>query len=121
MVFFLNKSYVFGVNKGELEVWWAHDGSQPGMPAPIYYPYNVQRYQNEWPTNSAEIIIASGEGSGDWVGGEPSVYVQNNSNQDGYNPNEEHALTFSGKVFALRDDLNESDSSEKRRPREAFK
>ncbi|MCK5528755.1 MAG: LamG domain-containing protein, partial [Kiritimatiellae bacterium] len=106
------QSYIFGVNKGELEVWWAEASVQKDLPSPIYYPYQVQRYENYWPTNASEIIIASGEGSADWVGGEPSIYSQNDSSADGYNPNEEHALIMGGKVFALRDDLNTEDSSE---------
>lgn len=106
------QSYIFGVNEGELEVWWAEAGKQKDMPSTIYYPCQVQRYNNYWPTNASEIIIASGKGSGDWVGGAPIIYTQNNSDADGYNPNEEHALIMGGKVYALRDDLNEEDSSE---------
>lgn len=47
-----------------------------------------------------------------WVGGSPSVYYQNDPDQDGYNPNEEHALIMGSSVYALRNDLNGVDSSE---------
>ncbi len=55
-------SYVFGVNTGLLEVWWANRSRQPDMPA-VYYPSRVQRYQNVWPSDPPEIVIASGLGS----------------------------------------------------------
>jgi len=55
-------SYVFGVNTGLLEVWWANRSRQAGMPA-VYYPSRVQRYKNVWPTDPSEIVIASGLGS----------------------------------------------------------
>ena len=40
-----------------------------------------------------------------------SVYVQNDSTQPGYNPNEEHAMVLGGVAYALRTDLNRSKSS----------
>ncbi|HNQ87647.1 MAG TPA: LamG domain-containing protein [Verrucomicrobiota bacterium] len=55
-------SYVFGVNTGLLEVWWANRSRQTGMPA-VYYPSRVQRYANVWPADPPEIVIASGLGS----------------------------------------------------------
>jgi hypothetical protein len=55
-------SYVFAVNTGMLEVWWAHRSRQPGMPA-VYYPSQVVCYTNVWPTNTSQIVIASGLGS----------------------------------------------------------
>ncbi len=54
-------SYVFGVNTGQLEVWWGHRSRQTDMP-PVYYPSQVVRYTNVWPTKPPEIVIASGEG-----------------------------------------------------------
>ncbi|MCX8108009.1 MAG: LamG domain-containing protein, partial [Verrucomicrobiae bacterium] len=56
------ESYIFAVNTGMLEVWWANRTRQEGMPA-VYYPSLVSRYRCEWPTNSPQIIIASGLGS----------------------------------------------------------
>ena len=41
----------------------------------------------------------------------PSIYVQNDTNSAGYNPNEEHALLLGGAAYALRDDLNGSQYS----------
>jgi hypothetical protein len=54
-------SYVFPVNEGGLEVWWANRSTQSGMPA-VYYPSYVSRYACDWPTNAPEIVIASGKG-----------------------------------------------------------
>lgn len=55
-------SYVFAVNAGELEVWWANRSRQIDMPA-VYYPSQVSRYTNVWPTSPKQIVIASGLGS----------------------------------------------------------
>jgi hypothetical protein len=61
-------SYVFGVNTGQLEVWWANRSrwstgiSSGGMPA-VFYPSRVVRYANVWPENAPQIVIASGLGS----------------------------------------------------------
>lgn len=62
------ESYVFGVNTGGLEVWWANPSrwSLPvpgaGMPA-VYYPSRVVRYANVWPDDPPQIVIASGLGT----------------------------------------------------------
>jgi len=56
------QSYVFAVNTNILEVWWANKSRQDGMP-PVYYPSHVIRYNNIWPTNAPQIVIASGLGS----------------------------------------------------------
>jgi hypothetical protein len=62
-------SYVFGVNTGQLEVWWANRSrwstsliTSGDMP-PVYYPSRVVRYTNVWPENPPQIVIASGLGS----------------------------------------------------------
>jgi hypothetical protein len=55
-------SQIFGVNTGLLEVWWANRSRQPGLPA-LYYPSRVQRYQNVWPADAPDIVLASGLGS----------------------------------------------------------
>ncbi len=106
-------SYVFAVNPGTLEVWWANQTLQSGMPA-VYYPSRVVRYTNTWPENPAQIVIASGLGSSAdaLVLGTPSVYVQNDPGQPGYNPNEEHAFVLDGVAYALRSDLNGPASSD---------
>ncbi len=53
---------MFGVNTGQLEVWWANRSRQTDMPA-VYYPSRVARYNNVWPTDAPHIVIASGLGS----------------------------------------------------------
>ncbi len=62
----------------------------------VAWPYQPVRYLTVWPTNAETIFIAGGQGSGpvnlpdqNW-----SVYRQPNTNQPGYNPNEEHAFRF---------------------------
>jgi hypothetical protein len=114
-------SHVYAVNTGQLEVWWANQSQQPDMPA-VYYPSRVVRYLSEWPTNAPQIVIASGLGSsGDQqppalpfdgqLDATAYIYSQNDPTQDGYNPNEEHALILGGVAYALRNDLNTSNSS----------
>lgn len=100
-------SYLFPVNTDDFEVWWANGSPwNSEMPASVFYPSLVRLYESHWPTNAPEIIIASGLGSHTNRMYSPSVYYQNNPDEDGYNPNEEHALTQNGVVYALRDDLN---------------
>ena len=55
-------SYVFAANTGQLEVWWANQSRQVDMPA-VYYPSRVTRYQNVWPDDPPQLVIASGLGS----------------------------------------------------------
>lgn len=43
--------------------------------------------------------------------GSATIYAQNDHTLPGYNPNEEHALVLGGVVYALRNDLNTSNSS----------
>ena len=115
-------SHVYAVNTGQLEVWWANQSQQPDMPA-VYYPSRVVRYLSEWPANAPQIVIASGLGSsGDQLQPQTlqfdgqldataSLYYQNDPTLPGYNPNEEHALILGGVAYALRNDLNTSNSS----------
>ncbi|MCP5517530.1 MAG: hypothetical protein H7A45_09780 [Verrucomicrobiales bacterium] len=115
-------SHVFAVNRGQLEVWWANQSRNTDMP-PVFYPSRVVRYTNSWPANPSQIVIASGLGStGEQPAGaeiwdplralQPTIYVQNDPAADGYNPNEEHALLLDDVVYALRNDLNQADSSD---------
>ena len=104
-------SYLFGVNQGMLEVWWANLSRQEDMP-PVYYPSYVSRYTLEWPTGMPQIVMASGLGSSEYLLSADTIYVQNEAGQPGYNPNEEHALVLGGIVYALRNDLNTALSSE---------
>jgi hypothetical protein len=105
-------SYLYGVNTNLLQVWWFEQGIAD-MPTPIYWPSFPVNYEVQWPADTNEIVIASGQGSGplptQWD--DPKLYVQNISALPGYNPNEEHALLLNGTVYALRNDLNVSNSS----------
>jgi hypothetical protein len=66
-------SKIFGVNRGNLEVWWANAsqywtlaGVSPDevqLPQPIYFPSAAAMYRNIWPSNANEIVVASGRGT----------------------------------------------------------
>ena len=85
----------------------------------IFWPYQPVRYEPQWPTNAPHLVIASQQGTGvidpaqmvNW-----QLYFQNDPNQPGFNPNDEHALTmpYSGgqAVFALRSDLGTPQTSQ---------
>ncbi|MFM1942368.1 MAG: hypothetical protein RI897_1350 [Verrucomicrobiota bacterium] len=100
-----------------LEVWWFREsssqvgynsGSTSGEFSQIYWPSVIGRYDLRWPTDAREIVLASNDGSGPLgnILAKGSLYVQNDPDADGFNPNEEHALIQGGQVYALRDDLN---------------
>jgi hypothetical protein len=85
------------------------------IPAPssdfkdLYVPGKIGRYTVSYPASTTpQIVIAQGVGTGDLSAAEAagSVYYQNDSTKPGYNPNEEHALAFDPRVYALREDLN---------------
>ncbi|HOX59961.1 MAG TPA: LamG domain-containing protein [Candidatus Paceibacterota bacterium] len=111
------ETYIFGVNGGRLEVWWAQRVQQTDMPEPVYFPAWACAYSNVWAVNNApEIVLASGKGSPAFQSGDTaSIYAQNNISLPGYNPNEEHALMGQDQggwvAYALRDDLNIPQSS----------
>ncbi|HOW96705.1 MAG TPA: LamG domain-containing protein [Kiritimatiellia bacterium] len=105
-------SYIFAVNTNDFEIWWARPSSQTDLPSQVYYPSLAVHYHATWPTNAPQIVIAGGRGSGDDVLSAPSIYYQNDGALPGYNPNEEHALVLGGKAYALRDDLNRTNSSQ---------
>ncbi len=116
---------IIGVNalsgNDQLEVWWYKKSAPAGSAITgTYWPSFVQKYQLQWPTtsnptgaNQDQILLASNEGSGELPGTQATgtLYIQNNPNLPGYNPNEEHALMLNGRVWALRDDLNVATSS----------
>ena len=93
-----------------LEVWWFRSrnlGAAKGFKT-IHWPSAIGRYTIKWPEAPREIILASDDGTGplNSLEAKGSIYVQNNPDFHGYNPNEEHALVAGGQAFALRDDLN---------------
>ena len=105
-------------SKDELTVWWYKKIEFPAATKiePFYVPAIAAHYEVSWPENPQELVIASNLGLEN-----PSLtstqkagrlYVQNNRDQIGYNPNEEHALMLDGNVYALRVDLNQEDSSD---------
>jgi len=86
----------------------------------VFWPAKAVRYNPRWPFDPDRIIIASEQG-GEVLGQQPldpqlfpsaQIYVQNDFDLPGYNPNDEHAFmqpssTGSGfqAVFALRSDF----------------
>jgi hypothetical protein len=100
-----------------LTVWWFRKVVPPSNKfEPFYLPAVAARYTVSYPENPQELVIASGKGvenpglTPDQAAG--SIYYQNNPQQRGYNPNEEHALMLAGNAYALRDDLNTPTSSQ---------
>ena len=72
----------------------------------IGWPTTPKRYEAAWPSPNP-VTITIGEGkvvSADYP--KAMVYNQPDSNQPGFNPNEEHALLTGGSLYALRNDLN---------------
>jgi len=99
--------------QNQLTVWWFKQVVAPNANfASFYLPSVVGHYTVVYPTSPAppEIVIASGIGTGDLGPSQQlgSIYVQNDSAQIGFNPNEEHALMVAGRAYALRDDLNDA-------------
>ena len=86
----------------------------------VYWPAKAVSYVPRWPFDPERIVIASQQGS-EWQNQQPlnpvlypsaRVYVQNDFNLPGYNPNDEHAFTAPSStgsgfpaVFALRSDF----------------
>ena len=96
--------------RNTLEVWWFRNNSpnlNQGFQT-IHWPSVIGRYTVQWPASPREIVLASNDGSGGLSSLEAvgHIYVQNDPNLAGYNPNEEHALMLGGQAYALRDDLN---------------
>jgi hypothetical protein len=109
-----NKGAIVPVNaspgNNRLEVWWFRSrnlGADKGFKT-IHWPSAIGRYTIKWPEAPREIVLASDDGTGplNSLEAKGSIYVQNNPDLHGYNPNEEHALVAGGQAFALRDDLN---------------
>ena len=101
-----------GVTNNKLGVWWFSKIEPParlaGRIAPLYWPSYYRSYHLEWPVNAEQIVLASNAGSGDLDpdAASGSIYFENDPAKTGYNPNEEHAQMIAGRAYALRDDLN---------------
>ncbi|HXJ72401.1 MAG TPA: hypothetical protein VNM37_06095, partial [Candidatus Dormibacteraeota bacterium] len=96
--------------KNLLEIWWFRKNQVDSTRGfrNSFWPAVIGRYTIQWPNNSSEIILASDDGSGPLNSLEAagSIYYENDVTKPGYNPNEEHALMQGGQAYALRDDLN---------------
>ncbi|MBI1319167.1 MAG: hypothetical protein GC168_09485 [Candidatus Hydrogenedens sp.] len=84
------------------------------------WPHASTKYNLAWPTDARKIVIARQDGSREidvaTFGQTLNVYYQNDPALPGFNPNEEHAVIVpygaGDAVFALRDDLNSTSTSE---------
>lgn len=96
------------------------------------WPLLTNSYGPSWPQTHDQIVVVSQQGSGglndqgeqqstegfDAVLNQPKLYVQNDANLPGFNPNEEHARLYAGPqlgyftAYALRKDLNSAATSE---------
>ncbi len=101
--------------KTTLKVWWFKEVAHPtsGAFQPFHVAAKVGTYAIGYPAAPRQIVLASNAGSGDLSPSEAAgrLYVQNNRAAAGFNPNEEHALLLNGRVYALRDDLNNTGAS----------
>ena len=101
--------------RNQLTVWWFKKVAAPSAKfVPFYLPSKVGRYTAVYPADKPQIVIASGIGTGNLGPSQQAggVYYQNDEAQPGFNPNEEHALMVNGRAYALRDDLNGSNTSQ---------
>ncbi|HTI69173.1 MAG TPA: LamG-like jellyroll fold domain-containing protein [Candidatus Limnocylindria bacterium] len=97
-----------------IEVWWNDAFTASYLDQPLNIPSTVTRYRLMDPLAPPALILAGQNFSGypvpaTWQS--PSIYYQNDSTAAGYNPNEEHALLIGSSVFALRWDLNQTNTS----------
>lgn len=97
-----------------LEVmWFRSDNANTALGfQPSYWPAVIGYYNINWPSPpDREIILASNAGSGALNPfANATIYTQNNPSLPGYNPNEEHAVLLGSTAYALRDDLNNTNS-----------
>ncbi|MBI5801000.1 MAG: hypothetical protein HZA92_09800 [Verrucomicrobia bacterium] len=104
-------------NTAVVEVWWyrANQANEVQGFTKTYWPSTIARYNVQWPTapGTREIVLASNAGSEALTSLEAkgALYFQNDPTLPGYNPNEEHALMQGGQAWALRDDLNITNSA----------
>ncbi len=95
--------------RNTFKVWWLRKITPPSASfAPFYVPAKVGTYTVTYPADARQLVLASNAGSGDLSSSEivGTLYTQNDRTKTGFNPNEEHALLLNGRVYALRDDLN---------------
>ena len=113
-------SAIFAVHtNAPLEIWWANRYQAAGMPAAIYWPSLVTRYQPQWPTNAPTLVLAHQTEAANALPDNAvnaSVYYQNDVTQPGFNPNEEHALILGNAVYAIRNDLNTTNVADSSAP-----
>jgi len=101
--------------RNQLTVWWFKEvAASDAKFAPFYLPSKVGRYTVVYPSGKPQIVIASGIGTGDLGPSQQAgtVYYQNDVTKPGFNPNEEHALLLGKRAYALRDDLDNSTTSQ---------
>lgn len=115
---------IIGVNIGNLEVWWSNARKEAtwAKGLKVQWPSLVARYSLRWPKAAVPLVLANQSIDSPPHNIDPanhfnsSIYYQNDPNEIGYNPNEEHAFLGQGsqslKVYALRNDLGRSDTSE---------
>jgi hypothetical protein len=95
--------------KNVLKVWWFKKVEPlSGSFQSFYVPAKIGTYTVAYPSSPSTIVLASNSGSGDLSGAEiaGSLYYENDRTKTGFNPNEEHAVLIAGRLYALRDDLN---------------
>ena len=113
-------SAIFAVHTNSpLEVWWANRYQPAGLPAAIYWPSLVTRYQPQWPTNVPTLVLAHQTEAANALPDNAVnaiVYYQNDVTQVGFNPNEEHALILGNAVYAIRNDLNTTNLADSSAP-----
>lgn len=99
----VNETLVSEIDRRMVVVWYETSA------AAIGWPVKPVQYDCKWPSNPAEIVIASGQG---WKSSVQNafpqgyIYYQSDRTKAGYNPNEEHAILDGDTVYALRNDLN---------------
>ncbi|MEI8043583.1 MAG: LamG-like jellyroll fold domain-containing protein, partial [Verrucomicrobiota bacterium] len=115
-----SSSAIFAVHTNSpLEIWWANRYQPAGLPAAIYWPSLVTRYQPQWPTNVPTLVLAHQTEAANALpdnADNVSIYYQNDFAQVGFNPNEEHALIFGSSVYAIRNDLNTATNADSSAP-----
>ncbi|NCD32631.1 MAG: LamG domain-containing protein [Spartobacteria bacterium] len=78
-------SYIYGVNtNSSLEVWWSQEMKQDDMPDPMYFPAQVQHYDNQWPESASEMVLASFAGSSAGNVAETGAALVLNPDRDSY-------------------------------------